>query len=415
MEKTVLVNGRVDFVDRFIRPNYRAELTELNGSFGRFESGSTALAPVELTGRAASTARVEIRGRVNPLADPLALDLSARLTDLELSPLSPYGAKYIGHAIERGKLSMDLSYRIEPDGRLQARNQLILNQLTLGERVQSASAVNWPIRFVLSLLADRQGVIDIDLPISGSIQDPQFSLWGLVWKMLGNLVTRVVTAPFSWLGGRGSAEARFVGFDAGSAAVVPTAGAALDGVARALGDRPSMRLTLTGGADPRSETAPLRAAVLQERLQALWRREQARGVSLPWLRASPSDTGAPPAAPVAMPAAGTPGHLALLRQLYRESPLPNKPRNTLGLLRDLPPEQMQAFLEAGVEVGEERLRELALARAVAVREALISRGLAPERIFVAAPRLQGPAAAGSDGANEPSAPRARVELQLSLP
>ncbi|TXC65628.1 DUF748 domain-containing protein [Piscinibacter aquaticus] len=118
-----LNNGRIDFSDRFIRPNYSANLTELNGSLGAFRTGSREMATLELRGRAAGTALLDVRGALNPTADPLALDIQAKATDLELAPLSPYAGKYAGYAIERGKLSMEVAYKIAPDGQLEARNQ----------------------------------------------------------------------------------------------------------------------------------------------------------------------------------------------------------------------------------------------------------------------------------------------------
>lgn len=389
VERTELVNGRVDFIDRFIRPNYAADLTELNGFLGRFESGSARMAPVELRGRAARTALLEIRGAVNPIASPLMLDLSARATDLELAPLSPYGGKYVGYTIERGKLSVDLSYRIEADGRLEARNQIILNQLTFGERINSPQATSLPVRLALALLADRNGVIDVNLPISGSINEPKFSFMGLVWKMIGNLLVKVVTAPFAWLAGGDTRDLSLVGFEPGAARLETEAAQTLDRVFQALVDRPSLRMTITGAADPAAEAQALRVAALNERLGALLRRESARAGVLP------------PAAPTlaALPARDSAAYASLVQRLYDETPLPDKPRS-LPLVGARPPlPQMEAMLLAAVPVNENAARELALQRALAVRDALIGRGLAAERLFLAAPQV----GAGPDGATKPQA------------
>ncbi|MEO7339031.1 MAG: DUF748 domain-containing protein, partial [Caldimonas sp.] len=163
-----LRNGRVDFTDHFIRPNYSAALTELNGQLGAFDSTRQGMATLVLKGRAEGTALLEISGQINPTTNPLALDIRAKATDLELAPLSPYAGKYAGYAIERGKLSMDVSYKIDPDGKLEAKNQVILNQLTFGDRIESKDATKLPVRLAVALLKDRNGVIDINLPVSGS-------------------------------------------------------------------------------------------------------------------------------------------------------------------------------------------------------------------------------------------------------
>ncbi|MEO8081666.1 MAG: DUF748 domain-containing protein, partial [Caldimonas sp.] len=168
------VNGRVAFNDRFIKPNYSADLTELSGRLGAFSSTPPAagaapeLAALELKGRAEGTAALDISGRINPLVKPLALDIQAKVRDLELPPLSPYAIKYAGYGIQRGKMSVDVAYVVEPDGQLKATNKIVLNQLTFGDKVEGAPA-SLPVKMAVALLADRHGVIDLDLPVSGSI------------------------------------------------------------------------------------------------------------------------------------------------------------------------------------------------------------------------------------------------------
>lgn len=380
---TRLTRGRIDFTDRFIRPNYSAELTELNGSLGAFSTGSPEMAALSLQGRVAGTALLDINGSLNPTAKPMALDIRAKATDLELSPLSPYSGRYAGYAIERGKLTMDVAYRITPDGRLEASNRVVLNQLTFGERVDSPDATQLPVALAIALLKDRNGVIDLDLPVSGSVNDPQFSVFGLVLKVLGNLLVKAVTAPFSLLTGGGGVDASRIEFVPGSDRMLPSAEAALDGVARALADRPGLQLTVSGSGDLAQERDALRAAGLEQRLLAEHRR-----------RAGPA--AAPP----------TPEeHAALLRRLYADTRLPDKPRNLVGLAKSVPPQEIAERLQAVLPAGDEQLRDLAQRRASAVRDALLARGVPSERLFVAAPRL----AAGSG----PQVPAPVAELVLS--
>src|SRR5690606_13059474 len=151
---------------------------------------------LELKGRAQGTATLDISGQINPLAKPLALDIQGHMRDLELPPLSPYSVKYAGHGIERGKLSVDVAYKVQPDGQLTASNKLVLKQLAFGDEVQGAPN-SLPVRLAVALLADRNGVIDVDLPISGSLNDPDFSLGPVIMKVIGNLIMKAITAPFS--------------------------------------------------------------------------------------------------------------------------------------------------------------------------------------------------------------------------
>ena len=154
---------------------------------------------IELTATVEGTAPVDIRGSVNPFARELSLDLGAKASDVELPPLTPYAVKYAGYGIQKGKLSMEVHYRLE-NRKLAASNKLKLDQLTFGERVESPTATKLPVLLAVSLLKDRNGVINLDLPIEGTLDDPQFSVWGLVVQVVVNLIGKAVTAPFALLG-----------------------------------------------------------------------------------------------------------------------------------------------------------------------------------------------------------------------
>jgi hypothetical protein len=387
-----LVNGRVEFSDQFIQPNYSASLTELNGQLSAFASASVPQAPqlaeLVLNGRAEGTASLEISGRLNPLLAPLALDIRAKVRDLELSPLSPYSVKYAGHGIERGKLSMDVAYRISPEGQLEASNQIVLNQLTFGDKVEGAPN-SLPVRLAVALLADRNGVIDINLPISGSINDPQFRLAPIIFRVVVNLIVKAVTAPFSLLAsafGGGGDELSVVAFNPGSAVLDDAAKQAMNPVAQALAQRPSLRMTVVGTASLDVE----REAWRRERLRALVLAEKRR--------AAVAASGATPAA--AMAADEYP---RWLREAYRRSDVP-KPRNLVGIARDLPVPEMEALLMAAMPVNEEAMRSLAVQRGVAVRDHLMASGVPAERLFLGAAKAVAPEAKWS--------PRAQLELSM---
>lgn len=385
--QTTLRNGRVDFSDRFVRPNYSARLTELNGTVGTIRSGTREMATITLKGRAADTALLDISGQLNPTAQPLALDIRAKATDLELAPLSPYAGKYAGYAIERGKLSMDVAYKIDADGKLDAKNQVILNQLTFGEKVDSPSATQLPVLLAVALLKDRNGVIDINLPVSGTLDDPQFSVGGIIWKVIVNLLTKALTAPFALLSGGGADDLSQVQFQPGTARIADSGRQALDKVAKALAERPSLMMTVTGAADTVSEREQAKLSVLEERLVAEARRERLRNAPAGAAAAAPAAAASAASAPAPAPLAPA-ERAAALKRLYQQTPLPDRPRNLINQLRDIPPAEMEARLLAGITVTDETMRELALQRGLAVRDALIARGLPSERLFLAAPKLR---------------------------
>jgi hypothetical protein len=374
-----LVNGAVDFSDKFIRPNYRANLSDLTGRLGGFSSdgavaqvdGQSApqMAELELRGKAEGTASLEIVGKLNPLAKPLALDIEGRVRDLELPPLSPYTIKYTGHGIERGKLSLDVGYTVLPNGQLTARNQLVLNQLTFGEAVPGAPA-SLPVKLATALLSDRNGVIDLNLPISGSLNDPEFSLVPVVFKIIGNIIVKAITAPFSLLAGAlggSDAELATVAFVPGTAQLLPAAQDKLARVAKALADRPSLTLTVVGTASLDDE----RTAYQRERLQAQIRAERQRN-------ASDASAVLPDLAP------GSAEHTRWLTAVYKRTDMP-KPRNALGLTKDLPPADMEALLLTQIPVSDTTMKELAVQRGVAVRDQLTKLQVPTQRLFLGAP------------------------------
>ena len=372
-----LVNGRVDFSDRFVKPNYSAALTDLNGNVGAFRSGVGEAASLRLTGRVAGTGLLEIDGRLKPNAVPRELDVTAKATDIELAPLSPYAGKYAGYAIERGKLSVEVRYKIDPDGKLDASHQVVLNQLTFGERVESPTATKLPVLFAVSLLKDRNGVIDINLPVSGTLNDPEFSLGPIIWKVILNLLGKIVTAPFSLLAGGGGPDLSAVAFDPGTAQPAASAAATFDKVAKALTDRPALKMTVVGEADPDAEREAYQRATVEQKIVDEQRRER--------LRASGA-ASAPEATAADTPLA--PDERArLVKAVYRETDLPDKPRNMIGLKADIPPDEMEALLRSNVKASPEAMRALALQRGLAVRDALIAKGLASDRLFLGEPKL----------------------------
>ena len=373
-----LVNGRVRFSDRFIKPNYTANLSELTGSLGAFSNAKPAgaapeLAALSLRGRAEGTAALEIDGQLNPLAQPLALDIQGRVRNLELPPLSPYTVKYAGYGIERGKLSVDVAYKIDPDGQLNASNQIVLNQLSFGERVAGSDAPNLPVKLAVALLADRNGVIDINLPVSGSLNDPQFRLAPIIFKLIFNLIGKAITAPFSLIAsafGGGAESPSQVVFAPGSAVLAPDNQPRLESVAKALADRPALQITVVGHSDLDAERSAYQRSRLDERVLAEKRRVLARdGQPIPGTLAVSSEE-----------------YPALLKEVYRRADIP-KPRNLIGIAKDIPQAEMEALLLASIPVTADALRDLAVARGQAVKDFLASRALPEDRMFLGAPQL----------------------------
>jgi len=381
-----LVNGKIDFTDLFVKPNYSADLSELTGKLSSFSSnppngqgGRPALADLELRGKAQQTAALEITGKLNPLAKPLELDITAKMRDLDLAPLSPYSVRYAGHGIERGKMSMDVNYKIAPDGQLTATNKLVLNQLKFGDEVAGAPN-SLPVRLAVTLLADRNGVIDVDLPLRGSLNDPQFSIGPLIFKAVVNLIVKAVTAPFSLLtgglGGGGSGDSSAITFEPGSSMLSAGAKESLDKVVKALTERPTLQMTVVGTSSLEKE----RDAYQRQRLRQLTQAEKRRVA----VRGGQTGTEVAPVTDAEYP--------ELLTAVYKRSDI-TKPRNMVGLAKDLPVKEMENLLLASVPVDEESMRQLAVERGAVVRDYLLAQKLPSERLFLGAVRTT---ASGND-------------------
>lgn len=375
-----LTGGKVQFSDYFIQPNYSADLSELKGRLSAFSSEAPQggegpqMADLEIKGKAQGTATLDISGKVNPLAKPLALDVRAQMNDLELSPLSPYSIKYAGYGIERGKLYMDVNYKVQPDGQLTASNKLVLRQLTFGEKVEGAPA-SLPVKLAVALLSDRNGVIDLDVPLSGSLNDPQFRLAPIVFKVIGNIIMKAVTAPFALLSGAfsGGDETGGVAFAPGSAKLDEKAKEQLAKIVKALNDRPALKMTVVGESRVAEDKEAWKLAELERLMLAQKRRNLIREGKSGDQVTDFSEAERP----------------ALLKAVYSRADI-KKPRNMVGMTKELSAEQMTALLVAGITVPDDAMRELALARGVAVRDYLATQQLPLERLFLGAPKMDVP-------------------------
>jgi uncharacterized protein involved in outer membrane biogenesis len=370
--KITLQGGNVNFSDFFIKPNYTANLTGVGGVVTEMTPEKPG--DVELRAKIDNAAPVEILGRVNPLAADLFLDLKASAKDIELPPMSPYSIKYAGYGIERGKLSVKVEYHIE-NRKLAAKNNIYLDQLTFGEKVESPTATKLPVTLAVALLKDRNGVIDVNLPISGSLDDPQFSVIGIVFQVIGNLIVKAVTAPFALLGAAfgGGEELAYLEFAPGSAALDGEDVGKLKNIAKALTERPGLKLDVAGRVDPEPDREGLKRASIDRKVKAQkfddLRREGKAPAAADAVKVEPAE------------------YEKYLRRAYGDEKFP-KPRNAIGFARDLPVPEMEKLMLTHAQVTDEDLRLLANARAQAAKDWVVDEGKVPaERVFLVAPKL----------------------------
>jgi uncharacterized protein involved in outer membrane biogenesis len=363
-----LQGGHVTFTDNFIKPNYTADLTDIAGTVGPFGTRATAPAAVTLGGQVNGSAPILINGSVNPLAPVPFVDLKARAHGVELTGLTPYSAKYTGYPIVKGTLTVDVHYRLD-QGQLTANNHLFIDQFIFGDQVESDDATTLPVRLAVALLKNARGEIAVDVPVTGSLSDPQFSLSGVILDAFVNLIVKAARSPFSLIAAAfGTEEAlEYVEFAPGLATLTPDSQPKLATIAQALQDRPALRLDISGRVDPQVDREGLREA----RLVSLVRMRKIKEIGG---HEDPDRVHLTPEE-----------YNTYLTRVYKAGTFP-KPRDFLGLDKSLTPEEMKKLLLAHIEIAEQDLQHLADRRANAVRQWL-SGQVEPGRLSVVAPTL----------------------------
>ncbi len=373
IQEVTLQGGHIQFQDRTLKPSYSATLTEIGGRVSGLSSTETSLADVELRAKMNNSAPLEITGKVNPLKQDLFVDLRMRFTGMDLSPTSPYSGKYVGYSIEKGKLSFDLAYRIDKR-KLDSQNKIFVDQFTFGDKVPSPTATSLPVKLGVALLKDRKGEIHLDIPVTGSLDDPKFSLWRIILQVIGNLITKAVTSPFALLGAAfgGGEDMQYVEFDPGRAAIPDDGRKKIDILVTALSEKPSLRLQIAGYVSPEADREGLKQYLLLRKVKAQKLNEVTKKGS--------------PAVPVDDIVVAPEEYERYLTLAYRAEPFP-KPRNLIGMVKSLPVAEMEKLMLTHIQAGDEELRDLASRRAHAVKDAILRSGTVDaERVFIVEPK-----------------------------
>ena len=363
-------NGTLAFTDNHLPQTFNSTFYNLGGRVSGLSSEESKFADVDLRGNLENHSPMQISGRLNPLRDDLFVDLKISFRDIELSPATPYSGTYLGYEIDKGKLFLDLKYRIERK-QLSSENRIFIDQFTFGNKVESKEATNLPVRLAIALLKDRKGEIHLDLPVTGRTDDPQFSIWRLVGQVLKNLLVKAATSPFALLSSLAGSGQDFsvVQFEPGSSALPQAEEQKLEKLAKVLADRPGVKMEIKGFVDKARDPEGYRQEQLERKLRNekflyLVKEEQTK-------EGDSSET-------VQVGAQEYPG---FLRAVYKKEKFP-KPRNALGLVKDLPDNEMKKLIIANTVVGESELQSLARERAAAVINHLVAKGgLPPERLF----------------------------------
>ncbi len=372
INRIVVQGGNVLFEDHFIKPNYRANLTGLAGRIGPLDPKKPG--EIDIRGSVDKTAPLKITGNVDTWGKELYLDITASAKGIDMPTFSPYSGKYVGYTIDKGKLSVDIHYHVE-NGELTAENNIFLDQLEFGEKIESPDALSVPVNLALAVLQNRRGEIDLHLPIKGSINDPEFSLGGIIIQAILNLLTKAVTAPFALLGSLfGGEELSQADFMPGDAQITAESEKSLETLSTALVDRPAIKLEITGWADPLHDPEALKQRMLDRRIKA---QKLSADIKKGEAHESLNEIELQPEE-----------YEKYLTQLYKEAEF-EKPKNIIGFAKSLPVPEMEKLLLANIDAGDDKLRELAETRAANTRNWLIEKGnVSGERIFVLEPKIE---------------------------
>lgn len=385
-----LHDGRVDYSDNFIKPNFSATLMNIQGQVGAFGTHSTQPAPVDLQANLEASGPVHITGSVNPLVTPPFLDMTANARDIELTNFSTYSTKYTGYPIVKGNLTVDVHYSLH-DNQLAASNHFFIDQFTFGQHVDSPTATNLPIRLAISLLKDSKGQIDVNLPISGSLSDPHFSVGGILWHAFLNLIEKAVTAPFSLLTssfGGSAPDVGYIEFDPGLSKVPPAQVSKVDTIAKALANRPAVKLDIIGRVDPSVDTPALKQVFVDRAVKA----EKIRDV-----------VGKGQSVDIDSITLTSDEYYKYLPKAYSHAKF-NKPTNFIGIAKTLQYADMKKLMYDNANVSSNDLAMLARQRAIAV-QADFNGKIPLDRVFIVAPKLD------AAGIND-SGRRTRVEFAV---
>ena len=365
-------NGSANFADFSLTPNFATAVQQLNGQIGTLDNRQPNPAKIDIKGKVDRYAPVTIAGALNPF-DPMAsLDITTSFKRVELTTLTPYSGKFAGYRIRKGRLSLDLHYVITKN-QLKAENKVLIEQLQLGEKVDSPDAVDLPVRLAIALLKDTDGKISLELPVSGDLGSPQFSVMPIVWQTLRNLVLRAAQSPFKFIGGLvaggGSEDLSTVSFTPGSDALDAEAQAALVKLAAALQERPTLRLEIEGTSAQNSD-GPL---IAQQRLEreyqsTYYKMAQRRGDKVPAT-----------AAEMLVPEADKP---PMLEGIYRTRLKGQPPAEWDQLERGERMARLQDAVLKSWASNAALLRQLGQARAGSIKDFLVDKGqLADDRVY----------------------------------
>lgn len=387
----VLADSRLQFTDHLLPLPFSTRVHNLNGELSTLASDTQTPSTVQLEGQVGEHGLARIEGTIHAWQPTQDTDVTLTFRNLVVPGYSPYTLAFAGRRIAKGRMDLDLGYRIA-DGKLEGSNAIVLHDLELGEKVEIPGAMDLPLSLAVALLKDSEGVIKMDIPVTGDLGDPHFELGGAIRSAIGDVIGNIVSAPFRFLAslvGAGEDDLQRIAYPAGRSDLTPPQRQRVGLLRKALVKRPALALELAGPFDPNVDGPALKRQRAVEQL-AEWLREQGGEVSSPDLTAESTQDAME----------------AIFSSAYPQTSL-DKVRARFTREPDKDPEGRSAFdavayraylAEAVIAVQpvtDADLAALGQARAAAVRDRLLAdesddpeagTAVEPERVLLAEPR-----------------------------
>ncbi|MEO6034465.1 MAG: DUF748 domain-containing protein, partial [Verrucomicrobiota bacterium] len=458
----VLENASIKYSDHSITPTCNFDIQEFGGTINGLSSKNDSPADVDIRGKIDERSTFSIVGKLYPLASNLFVDLAIATKATSLTAFTPYMEKFGGYPLNKGNLSATLHYDVQ-GGNLKAQNKIEIDQLTLGAKNNSPDATKLPVKLAIALLKDRKGKIELDVPLSGRLDDPKFNVGSLIWQVVMNILAKAATSPFALLGAMfgGGEEMTFVQFAPGSAEVPEAEAQKLDKLAKALYDRPALSLEIQGSADKAKDKVALAHAKFEDQIKTLRVKElrdhnvttnladiklepedRQRLVTALFKQISENNEGLPPTPPDVNTNRPAASEISEVKPISLDQPIPAKPmhpqsshgaealiRRGTWVSRALPEQvvavsptpatksiletkprvdsprtltvhEMEQAIVDRVKISDVDLGELILRRAQGVQSFLLKSEKVPaDRLFILAPKPAGDATKGESRVN----------------
>ncbi|MEO8307019.1 MAG: DUF748 domain-containing protein [Pseudomonadota bacterium] len=384
IREVVIERFRMNFSDLSVDPHFSADIQDLNGKVTGLSSAFESRATVDMKGRLAEFEPVTISGTVQPFAFDRFTDIGLKFENISLPVFNPYSGRVAGYSIAKGKLTTDLHYLIQ-DRKLDAKHHIEIDQLEWGDATPSKGEATLPVKFATSLLKDRNGLIKLDIPVLGTLDDPKLRIGPIVWQIFKNLIVKAVTAPFALFGAmfKGAEDAQFVDFAPGSADIDAAGVERLKSLGKGLAERPNVSLDVPIGAANEVDRPVLAKQLYEEQLATATRAVVVKGKNV---------ADAPvPALDTLEPKKQIEVLTGLVKQQGAAAQIPEPPASAEGTSRAAAKalqdtaaiEYLQKAAHDGIVVKDAELAALGQARADSIQRALLTdSGLEPTRVFM---------------------------------